>query len=276
MAHPEQPKLDLRYGPGNQPASGVWSTVIDQLLDHRSVRKYRPDPVTDEQLVAIIAAAQSAATSSNLNAWSVVAVRSPEKRAALAEFSGKQAHVRDAPLQLVWLADLARLEHVAQLAERPCAAIDYLEMFVIGVIDAALAAQNALAAAQSLGLSGCYIGGMRNQPENVAELLGLPPRVFAVFGMTLGYEDTEAGAASVKPRPPQSTVLHHERYRPLSEQNADIESYNRTMEVFYESQAMNVHGTWAVHSAKRIADSKALTGRDRLTEALHKLGFKLK
>ncbi len=276
MNHPEQQKLDQRYGPGVQPAPGAWSAVIDHLLDHRSVRKYQPDAVSDEQLTAIIAAAQSAATSSNLNAWSVVAVRNPETRAALAECAGNQAHVRDAPLQLVWLADLARLEHVARLAERPCAAIDYLEMFVIGVIDAALAAQNAITAAQSLGLSGCYIGGMRNQPEKVAELLGLPPRVFAVFGMTLGYEDEAAGSASVKPRLPQAAILHHERYRPLNEQSADVEAYNLIMEAFYAAQNMNVHGTWAVHSAKRIADAQSLTGRDRLNEALHNLGFKLK
>ena len=276
MTTSEQQKLDLRYGPGKLPAPESWTPVIDHLLGHRSVRRYRPDPVSDDQLTAIIAAAQSAATSSNLHAWSVVAVRDAATRAALSECAGNQAHVRDAPLQLVWLADLARLEHVARLAERPCAALDYMEMFIIAVVDAALAAQNAIAAAQSLGLSGCYIGGMRNQPEKVAELLGLPPKVFAVFGMTIGFEDDSAGAAAIKPRLPQSAVLHHERYQPLKSLDAAIDDYNRTMGGFYESQNMDVHGTWAVHSSKRVGEAKALTGRDRLVEALHNLGFKLK
>ena len=271
-----QHKLDLRYGPGKLAAPSTWSAVIDQLLDHRSVRRYRPDAVSEDQLTAIIAAAQSAATSSNLHAWSVIAVRDATTRAALAECAGNQAHVRDAPLQLVWLADLARLEHVARLAERPCAALDHMEMFVLAVIDAALAAQNALAAAQSLGLAGCYIGGMRNQPEKVAELLGLPPKVFAVFGMTLGIEDTSSTAAAVKPRLPQAAVLHHERYQPLKQIDALIDDYNRSMGEFYTTQQMDVHGTWAVHSSKRIADSQALTGRERLVEALQNRGFKLK
>lgn len=271
-----QEKLDLRYGPDTLPAPTSWTPVIDHLLDHRSVRHYLPNPVSDDQLTAIIAAAQSAATSSNLHAWSVVAVRDANTRATLAECAGNQAHVRDAPLQLVWLADLARLTHLADQAERPHAALDYMEMFLIGVIDAALAAQNAIAAAQSLGLSGCYIGGMRNQPERVAELLGLPPRVFATFGMTIGYEDTHKATAAVKPRAPQSVVLHHERYGVVSDQDDGIDTYNQVMAHFYEAQNMNVHGTWAVHSAKRIADAASLTGRDRLVEALHALGFQLK
>jgi nitroreductase len=274
--HVPQAQLDRRYGAGQLSAPEAWSPLIDALLSHRSVRRYRPDPVTDDQLRAIVAAAQSAATSSNLQAWSVVAVRNPESRATLAELAGQQAHVRDAPLQLMWLADLARLEQVAGLAERPAAALDFMEMFVLALVDAALAAQNALAAAESLGLSGCYIGGMRNEPEKVAELLGLPPKVFAVFGMTLGVEDVDAGPAAVKPRLPQSTVLHHERYTPLEQLRPDLEAYNRTMADFYASQNMAVRGTWAVHSSKRIASAEALTGRDRLVEALRNLGFGLR
>ena len=271
-----QQLIATRYGTDTLPAPAAWTPVIDHLLGHRSVRRHLPDPVSEDQLAAIIAAAQSAATSSNLQAWSVVAVRNPDTRAALAECAGGQAHVRDAPLVLVWLADLARLAHVAESVERPDGALDYLEMFIIGVVDAALAAQNALAAAESLGLSGCYIGGMRNQPEKVAELLGLPPRVFAVFGMTLGVEDPAAPPAAVKPRLPQQVVLHQERYLPVAEQQAGIEAYNAAMARFYEDQKMNVHGTWAVHSAKRIAGPETLSGRDRLVEALRGMGFALK
>ena len=222
----------------------------------------------------MISAAQSAASSSNLQAWSVVAVRDQITRDALAECAGGQAHVRKAPLQLVWLADLARLEALATRLERPHAALDYTEMFLVGVIDAALAAQNAVVAAESLGLSTVYIGGMRNKPEAVAELLGLPPRVVAVFGMCVGVEDP-AKPASVKPRPPQPVVLHRERYD-LDAQFEAIERYNAAMVRFYADQKMDVKGTWAVHSSKRIAGPETLSGRDRLVEALRNRGFDLK
>lgn len=267
-------RLQARYGSDSVPAEIALNPLIEHLLDHRSVRAYLPDPVTDAELAAIVAAAQSAASSSNLNVWSVVAVRDAERRARLAELAGNQAHVREAPLQLVWLADLARLRRIATALERPAEGLDYLEMFLTGVIDAALAAQNGAAAAESLGLGMVYIGGMRNRPEEVAELLGLPPGVFAVFGMCVGRPDP-ARPADIKPRPPQAVVLHHERYA-LDAQDAGIAAYDRAMERFYAEQKMNVPGTWSVHSSKRIAGPETLSGRHRLVEALNALGFALK
>ncbi|MDR2015881.1 MAG: nitroreductase family protein [Azoarcus sp.] len=266
--------ISERYGDNSLPAPAAWSPVIEHLLGHRSVRAYLPDPVDDDQLAAIIAAAQSASSSSNLQAWSVVAVRDPARRAKLAELAAEQGQVAEAPLQLVWIADLARLEHLARMTERPSGALDYLEAFLVGVIDAALAAQNAAAAAESLGLGIVFIGSMRDKPQEVADLLDLPPKTVAVFGMCVGTPDP-ARPASIKPRLPQSVVLHHERYS-LGAQEPGIESYNAAMVRFYEQQKMNVRGTWAVHSSKRIAGTEALSGRDKLVNYLNVRGFALK
>ena len=263
-----------RYGSPDVAVPAAGSTLIDHLLAHRSVRAYLPDPVNDHQLAAIVAAAQSAASSSNLHAWSVVAVRDPARKSRLAVLAGDQPHIRQAPLLLVWLADLARLEQVAQKVGEEHVALDYLEMFEVGVIDAALAAQNAVSAAESLGLGTVYIGAMRNRPEEVAAELQLPPRVVAMFGLCVGTPDPEQPAA-VKPRPPQSVVLHKETYS-LPAQAAGLESYDTAMSAFYASQGMKVRGTWSNHSAKRVRDAAALSGRDRLVEALHRRGFELK
>lgn len=269
-----QQLIAARYGDDSLCAPDAWSSVIEHLLGHRSVRAFLSDPVSEAQLAAIIAGAQSASSSSNLQAWSVVAVSDAARRAQLAEFTGGNPFIKDAPLQLVWLADLARLERLTQLTQRPGEALDYLEMFLVGAIDAALAAENAAVAAESLGLGIVFIGGMRNQPEEVAALLDLPPKVFPVFGMCVGRPDP-ARPADIKPRPPQAVMLHRERYS-LEAQMPGIESYNAAMARFYEAQKMNVRGTWAVHSSKRIANAEALSGRDRLVEALHARGFALK
>ena len=141
-----QQRLRARYGDDAHTPEAACTALIEQLLDHRSVRAYLPDAVSEEMLAAIIAAAQSAASSSNLQAWSVVAVREAATRAALADCAGDQAHMREAPLQLVWLADLARLARLGAQTGRPVEALDYTEMLLVGVIDAALAAQNAAAA----------------------------------------------------------------------------------------------------------------------------------
>ncbi|MCL2644046.1 MAG: NADPH-dependent oxidoreductase [Betaproteobacteria bacterium] len=269
-----QQLIAARYGDESLPVPTAWSPIIEHLLNHRSVRAYLPDPVDNDQLASIIAAAQSASSSSNLQAWSVVAVRDPARRAKLAELAAEQSYVADAPLQLVWIADLARLERLAEMTQRPDGALDYLEAFLIGAIDAALAAQNAAAAAESLGLGVCFIGSIRDKPEEVADLLGLPPKTVAIFGMCVGKPDP-ARPTNIKPRLPQPVVLHHERYS-LDGQESGIKTYNAAMAQFYEQQNMSVRGTWAVHSSKRIAGAESLSGRDKLVDFLRARGFALK
>jgi hypothetical protein len=95
-----------RYGSSTAFAPpAAWNDVLAQQLAHRSVRAYRPDPVPDDTLTALIAAAQSAPTSGNLQLWSVVAVRDEARRTRLAELAGEQDFIAQAPLFLVWLAE---------------------------------------------------------------------------------------------------------------------------------------------------------------------------
>ncbi len=249
------------------------SAILSLLLAHRSVRSYLPDALPAGTLEALVAAAQSASTSSNLQAWSVVAVEDPERRARLAVLAGNQAHVRNAPLFLVWLADLARLEEITRSQGQTAEGLDYLELLVVGVVDAALAAQNAAVALESMGLATVYIGGIRNHPEAVAAELGLPPATFAVFGMCVGYEDP-ARPAQIKPRLPQAAVLHREQYS-LAAQAPAILDYDRVMSQFYAGQGMK-QPDWTRTVAQRVASASALSGRDRLAEALHNLGFKIR
>jgi len=263
-----------RYGDSDQPSELIWNETLELLLSHRSVRAYRQEPLPSGTLETLVAAAQSASTSSNLQAWSVVAVEESARKARLSQFAGNQAHIRDCPLFLVWLADLSRLGRVASQQNIAHAGLDYTEMFILAVIDAALAAQNAVVVAEALGLGTVYIGGIRNQPLDVVNELQLPPRVFPVFGLCVGWPDP-ANPASVKPRLPQEAVLYREIYTNDGEE-ATVERYNATMSAFYEEQRMRVDGNWAQHSARRVAGPKSLTGRDTIREALVQLGFELR
>ncbi len=266
--------LRARYGADPQTLPAQWNETLSTILGHRSIRSYQNTPLPAGTLETLMAAAQSAATSSNLQTWSVVAVTDSERKDRLATLANNQEHIRQCPLFLVWLADLARLAHAAGARELPHAGLDYLEMYTMAVVDAALAAQNATIAAESLGLGMVYIGAMRNHPEAVAAELKLPPRVFAVFGMCVGYADPEPPAA-VKPRLPQPAVVHQEAYS-VDNLDAEIEQYIAAMQRFYEAQQMQVRGNWVRHSARRIAGPESLSGRDRLREALNNLGFDLK
>jgi len=266
--------LQARYGAGDAPAQLAVNDAVLALLAHRSVRAYRDEPLPAGTLEALIAAAQSASTSSNLQAWSVVAVEDHERKARLAHLAGDQTHIRTCPLFLVWLADLSRLARVAGARDMPHAGLDYTELLLLAVIDAALAAQNAVVAAEALGLGTVYIGGIRNRPLDVASELALPPRVFPVFGLCVGWPDP-ARPAAVKPRLPQEAVLHRETYA-AEPQAAAVARYNETMTGFYQQQQMRVDGDWAQHSARRVAGPQSLSGRHTLRETLQELGFELR
>ena len=264
-------RLAARYRDG-APDTAVWSPLIDVLLQHRSVRAYMAEPLRPGTLEALVAAAQSAATSSNLQTWSVVAIEDQSRRDRLSALAGGQKHIQQAPLFLVWLADLSRAARLGEAAGRPMDGLPFLETFLVAVIDAALAAQNATAAAESLGLGTVYIGAMRNNPEAVAVELGLPPGVMAVFGLCVGHAD--AGSLSdVKPRLPQAAVLHRERYDAGAEA-AIVAGYDATLRSFQEEQKMALQG-WSDLVLNRLGAVRSLSGRDRLREAINKLGFPL-
>lgn len=265
--------LHDRYG-NAFPDDFLWNDHISDLLTHRSIRSYLSKPLPKGTLETLIAAAQSAASSSNLQLWSVIAVEDPARKERLSVLARNQAHIRQVPLFLVWLADLSRARNIANSRNATSEGLDYLETFLTGAIDASLAAQNAVAAAESLGLGTVYVGAIRNNPEAVAKELNLPPLVFPVFGLSVGYPDPE-NIPAVKPRLGQSAVLHRESYSTEVQEQA-IAEYDRVMTNFYQQQQTGVNSDWSTHSTARVANAAALGGRDRLTEILHNLGFEIR
>jgi nitroreductase len=264
--------LTARYGTGAEPKAGPWNDTIALLLSHRSVRGYRPDPLPEGTLETLVAAAQSAATSSNLQTWSVVAVDDPAVRKELAEVAGNQKHIEQCPLFLVFLADTSRNARLAQAEGTELAGQPFLESFLVAAIDAALAAQNAVVAAESLGLANVYIGALRNDVGRVARLLGLPPGVAPVFGLCVGHA-AEGREGEVKPRLPQAAVLHSERYD--AEDAGHRAAYDPRMAAFSARHEMAAD-TWTKRVIARLGTMRALNGRDRLKDALVALGFPLR
>lgn len=269
------PLLQARYGVhANDLPPLDTHPVLEHLLSHRTVRHFLSDPLPSNTLETLIAAAQSAPSSSNLQLWSVVAVQSQEKRDRLALLAGNQAHIRQAPLILAWLADVSRLQRIAGHKGRRVDALPFLDTTLTATIDAALAAQNVVTAAEALGLGTVYIGALRNRPEEVAQVLETPAGVFTVFGLVIGHPDP-AQPAAIKPRLPQSSVLHHERYQAPADLPAEIGRYDEVLSAFQSSQGQPVVG-WTGPALERVAHAQSLNGRDRLSHALKSTGFELR
>ncbi|QLF94659.1 NADPH-dependent oxidoreductase [Pseudomonas sp. ABC1] len=263
-----QPRWQQRYGDAATAPPQSDNALIEQLLGHRSVRAYLDQPLPEGTLETLLGAAQSAATSSNLQAWSLLAVEDRPRKERLAALANNQAHIVQAPLFLVWLADFARVARQAERHDRELHAVEYLDSLLVGGLDAALAAQNAVLAAEALGLGTVYIGALRNNLQAVIDELQLPPLVFPVFGLCVGYPDPTLPAA-IKPRLPQSVVLHRETYRLDEQEPRQLDDYDRQVEAFYRAQGLE-NPAWSRQVIERLASVDSLHGRERIAQVLHR------
>ena len=260
--------------PHQQPTS----PTIELMHRHASVRQYTDAPVSKEIVQAIVEAAQRAATSSNLQMWTAIAVTRLERREQLAALCGNQAHIAAAPVFIAWCADLHRLDLVCDLRGYE-QVTDLVENFMVAVVDTAIAAQNAALAAESLGLGTCYIGAIRNDPRAVIERLGMPRLTFPVVGMTIGWPERLPGP---KPRLSLGAVLHWETYDDDAAIVFSLHEYDRVMIAsgIYDGRQVPVVGQtgvmedygWLEHSARRVSQPH----RAGLGEVLQRQGFTLK
>ncbi|MVP01951.1 oxygen-insensitive NADPH nitroreductase [Paenibacillus lutrae] len=242
------------------------NSVIDLLMNHRSIRKFKPEPLAPEQKKAILGAAQMASTSSNVQAYSIISVTDPLLKKELAEFAGNQAYVEQCGLFLVFCADLSRLRNVTE----NCGEIFHqnTESFLVASLDAALAAQNAAIAAESLGLGICYIGGIRNVPHKVSEALRLPELVYPVFGMCIGVPDQEP---SLRPRLPMQAVVHENAYDTGAVLEG-IQEYDETTRRYYRERT---GGQTDLSWSRSMADKYRLPVRPHIKPFVESKGFKL-
>lgn len=251
--------------------------IIELINSHTSVRKFKSIPLSENMLKTIVEAAQRASTSSNLQSYSVIVTTESKNLEKLAFISSNQEHVRTAPVFLTWCADLSRLQKVCQMRNYDLNA-EFLEIFLIATIDAVLAAQNAALAAESLGLGICYIGGIRNNPEEVIKLLELPNLVFPITGMTIGWPEGESPS---RPRLPLNSIMHREKYDNTRYEESLLE-YDQVMYetgIYNKRQipAPNKNGEmenygWLEHTARRVSQ----VIRPNLRESIQKQGFGLK
>ncbi|NYF12635.1 nitroreductase [Pseudoclavibacter sp. JAI123] len=262
--------LRARYRSDDLPDVGTLSTVIERQLAHKSVRSFLAEDVPDSALNAIVVAAQSAATSSNQQAWSVVAVRDEARKSRLATLAGDQQLIRDAPIFLVWVADLSRARALGAVSGVELIGTEYLEAVLVSAVDTALAAQNAVLAAESLDYGAVYVGAVRNNLVEVARELSLPPASFPVFGLALGRAAAD-DTSGVKPRLPLAAVLHSEQYSP-EQAAAAVDAYEPLIAAYWHGVGAAPR-VWREAVIERWRHSGSLTGRDKLTERLRSLGW---
>ncbi|MDA0747161.1 MAG: NADPH-dependent oxidoreductase [bacterium] len=212
------------------------NATMEILMRHRSVRRFQDRALPEGLLEELVACGQQASTSSNLQVYSIIHVAESQRKAELTTLCADQVQIHESAVFLAFCADLHRCLLAGDMHGGLPLDGDYAEALLVATVDTALVMQNVATAAESAGLGICMIGAMRNHPKAVGRFLGLPPHVYAVAGMCLGYP---AEDPQVKPRLPLDAVLHREAYLADEHHVEYLEGYDREMVAFYESQGMH-------------------------------------
>lgn len=185
--------------------------TIETILNHVSVRSFTNQPLTEEQIKQLVLSAQAASTASYQQAYSIIGVSDQELKEKLAKEAGNQPFIAEGGHFFVFCADLNRHKQIAEeMGIDITETIEGIDATFVGAIDASLAAQNMVIAAESMGLGVCYIGGVRDGILNISELLNIPDHVFPVYGLVVGYPKGER--SELKPRLPFQAIYHENRY----------------------------------------------------------------
>ncbi|MDP2547332.1 oxygen-insensitive NADPH nitroreductase [Oceanobacter sp. 4_MG-2023] len=244
------------------------NAVIDLLKSHRSIRKFTDQPISDELLQTLVEAGQAAATSNHVQAYAIVRVVDRANREQLVTLSGGQPYVASCAEFLVFCADMKRAFRAAERAGAEVVT-GMTEQLLVATTDAALIAQNLVVAAESEGLGICYIGGLRNNPAEVSELLKLPAHVYPVFGVCLGYP---AQNPEVKPRLPLASILKQDYYDD-SQDEAQIAEFDAAMEAYYQQRTGNKKITNWSEQLRPMFSQKL---RPHMKDFLFSKGFEMK
>jgi len=201
-------------------------SLSDLLTHHRSIRRFKPDPIPDELVYRICSdAIQGASSSGNLNSVTMVLTRDPERKEELYRFHSEQPMILEAPLLITFCADWYRTREWLKLRE----ARDNFNNFIgylVASFDAMIVAQNVSLGFETEGLGICYMGTTLFSLKEIGDFLELPETCVPVTTIVVGYP---AEDPAKRDRLPMKAFIHEERYQPLS--HALVEEIYESREV---------------------------------------------
>lgn len=199
--------------------------VIETIKNHRSIRQYLDKDIPNEIVDEIVKAAQAMPNSINGQQTSVIVITDKEKKEKLAELVGNQEYVAKAPVFLVFVMDFYRTYLAGEKTGLKQVIHEDIEGVEAGSVDVGIALGASIIAAESFGLGIVPIGGIRKNPDEVIELLGLPKYTFPMVGLVVGYPADESHK---KPRIPFDSFRHNESYDAKAVEES-IDTYDNQM-----------------------------------------------
>ena len=198
--------------------------VMDVLLKRRSVRAYEEREISPEVRAEILQATLRAPTAGNMMLYSILDVTDQSMKDRLAVTCDNQPFIARAPMVWIFLADYQRWYDYfhASGADELCTQRNLTmqkpeegDLF-LACCDALIAAQNAVIAAESLGIGSCYIGDIMERYETHREMLHLPQYVFPIGMLVFGYPTQQQKEQPYTPRFDEKFIVFENQYRQLS------------------------------------------------------------
>lgn len=217
------------------------NNVIDSIKNHRSIRKYTNKDVSEEIINEILKSAQAMPSSINSQETSVIVIRDKKKKEKIAELTGGQSYIAEAPVFLVFVLDMYKTYLAGEKTEKKQIVNESFEGLSAGVFDAGLAMGGAIVAAESLGLGIVPIGGVRLNPKEIIKLLELPEYTYPLVGLVVGYP---TDTSKQKPRFPLEAFRHDETYN-KDKMKGLIDGYDSAMEVYLKEIGREQEVNWS-------------------------------
>ena len=240
---------------------------IDVLLNHRTIREFKSSPMPPQQLSILLDIAKRTATSMGLQSFSIIRIVNPELKAAIAEVCN-QEYVARVPELFIFIVDAYRNSRIAREQGITSDIERDSDRFFQGWTDAAIAAQNTVAAAELGGFGTVFFGSILNNVPKMIELLKLPELTFPVVGVGIGVPNQKP---QLKPRMPREANVFDDSYTVFDSYLELLEDYDEEMEQYYDMRDTNRR----VDSfTKQVAGKKAVPLRQKLIQQAEAQGFK--
>ncbi len=214
--------------------SSITNPIVEQLLNHRSIRHFKNKKLTDAQIDELIEAAQHASTSTFSQQYSIISVTD---RHVLEEFAKITGHpwLLESAHYFVMVADQYRNLQIAKAQNADPFLLHTTDKFLASVFDASIATENIMVAAESMGLGATIMGSILNDSKKIINLLGLPQLTFPLLGIAIGYPDDQP---ELKPRLPKEEIYFQERYQLPADQTA-LQQYDQLLQAYYQNRSSN-------------------------------------
>lgn len=241
------------------------------LLEHRTIRKYSDQSISDGLLRSILEAGSRASTTGNMQVYSIIVSRDPKMKEKLSPCHFNQPMVKEAPVLLTFCADFNRFNKWCRIRGAEPGYDNFLS-FLTAAIDALIVAQNVCIAAENSGLGICYLGTTTYMADEIIDVLQLPPGVLPVTALTLGYP---AEDPPLTDRLALDAVVHYEKYKDYSEEDINrIYKEKEELESSLKFVAENRLETLAqVFTDVRYRKADNLAFSRKLLKTLEKQGF---